>query len=575
MHRDEATRHGVFIGGVAPGVSSDALAGALSAFGELTSDEVFVSDRGFGFAAFRSEAAKRAALEAGADGAFAGLLSELREERGSVPRAAREDGTSEAPLTAALASRATLAIQCQASHARRLARYLDRDLDLEVVAVGAPNEPPSEGRRATERVVLVAPRSVRGPPGRADRKPEAREGGPTAAPSDDRAASDALLTAVLTDEVLAMHADVYPRAYALQPGCDGVHVTLAAAAEELLTRVAALDRPTADRSTRPMNPSAVTPTNPSGRRVAVRLQTFPPSVLSSPELAGAARANPSAAALLAPRGASHLASLLSLRGNVHLIGLQPAVVGSVGDRERPAASRRTPEVREGQRTANARASRAYAKLKEATLRSAALRAALERGGGRTSPVRALDVGAAPGGWTQYLAERGAAVTAIDPADVVMPPGNQHRHLRVTAQVAWGRLAGELRAGEPSSRTVGASGPPYDVYVSDAVLHEVTSQEALLGGAVRAGLLKPGAVAVLTFKSVPGRGVGGYERAAAAEARRVARRWCGGGGEDEEATRGETWELFHLHANRQRERTFVGVLSQDAVARATAADDDPS
>ena len=49
--------------------------------------------------------------------------------------------------------------------------------------------------------------------------------------------------------------------------------------------------------------------------------------------------------------------------------------------------------------------------------------------------RALDLGAAPGGWTRVLAERGLAVTAVDPAAldraVLALPGVEHQ--RVTAE----------------------------------------------------------------------------------------------------------------------------------------------
>ena len=153
-----------------------------------------------------------------------------------------------------------------------------------------------------------------------------------------------------------------------------------------------------------------------------------------------------------------------------------------------------------------------------------------------------------------MASRGVAVVAIDPAEMSHVPSGC-RHLRETAASAWTRLAAETRSADVSEETRSEAVrskfqaiPPFDVYVSDAVLHDADAQERLLAGAVDAGLLREGATVVVTFKSAPGRGAGeGYERAARARAESLGRRLC------------DEWELVHLFANRRRERTFVGRL----------------
>jgi hypothetical protein len=143
--------------------------------------------------------------------------------------------------------------------------------------------------------------------------------------------------------------------------------------------------------------------------------------------------------------------------------------------------------------------------------------------------------------------------AIDPADVPDVPSGC-RHLKDTAQNAWVTLSDETKRAAGSADA--AAWCPFDVYVSDAVLHDADAQQNLLRGAVDAGLLRENAVIVVTFKSVPGRGVGdGYRRAAFARARKLGDELCEG-----------DWTLTHLFANRSRERTFVGRLRSSRDAR---------
>lgn len=80
-------------------------------------------------------------------------------------------------------------------------------------------------------------------------------------------------------------------------------------------------------------------------------------------------------------------------------------------------------LRDAKKFGDEHVSRAYFKIQEAFARVPyALR-------GKT----AVDIGAAPGGWSEYLVERGARVIAVDPAD--MDASLEHRvaHLRMDAR----------------------------------------------------------------------------------------------------------------------------------------------
>jgi len=98
-------------------------------------------------------------------------------------------------------------------------------------------------------------------------------------------------------------------------------------------------------------------------------------------------------------------------------------------------------------------------------------------------ARALDLGSAPGGWALVLAELGAAVTAVDPADLA-PEAAAHprlEHLRCRAE----DLAGRADLHEA-----------YDLLACDMNVDPAEAAQAL---ALLAPLLKPGAPAIMTIK----------------------------------------------------------------------------
>jgi 23S rRNA C2498 (ribose-2'-O)-methylase RlmM len=169
--------------------------------------------------------------------------------------------------------------------------------------------------------------------------------------------------------------------------------------------------------------------------------------------------------------------------------------------------------------------RAYYKLQEA----------LERfGGDLQSQLKdkvALDCGAAPGGWTQYLMHRGCAkVYSVDPGDLLPSVLRIHgvEHLKMKLQDAILIL--------PQNSI--------DVFVSDMCLHEMETQIDFMVNAKP--LLKKNALFVLTLKCV----VGHSDSSCNLQVEKVVSRLegiCFG------------VKTMHLFVNRRRERTVIGYL----------------
>ena len=168
------------------------------------------------------------------------------------------------------------------------------------------------------------------------------------------------------------------------------------------------------------------------------------------------------------------------------------------------------------------ASRAYFKLEEALDL-----AGVEDLGGK----RALDLGAAPGGWTECLLDRGASVVAVDPGaldeSVGVRPGVRHIQKKSQAARADGDLEGER----------------FDAFVCDMCLHEPGDAVAALEAC--APHLKPGALVVLAIKlTQPAKSTALNDKRAEPYVERLRPLL------DDAAA-------HHLVASRTRERTVVG------------------
>jgi len=196
-------------------------------------------------------------------------------------------------------------------------------------------------------------------------------------------------------------------------------------------------------------------------------------------------------------------------------------------------------------------SRAYFKLKEALLRS-----------GRCLPPGAMvmDVGAAPGSWTQLLLEHGCShVFAVDPAEL-SPKVWDVVAATSTARAATEERVTHLKMLVDQAAHVLAEGqqlgkiPPLDACVSDMKLPSGLSAVRVLRESAVIPLLRPGALMVVTIKGgeSPGHSKGTFD----AKIEPIVaefRLFC------------EDVQVLHLFSDRCRERTLVGVTRQVAIA----------
>ena len=174
--------------------------------------------------------------------------------------------------------------------------------------------------------------------------------------------------------------------------------------------------------------------------------------------------------------------------------------------------------------------RAYHKLEEAFVR-------YKPDPSKLSSLVAMDVGAAPGGWTKYLAENVAGcekVYSIDSAKLspVVLDTDKVVHIRRQIQDALPVMEKNM---------VG-------IYVSDMCLSVMEMQLEYMLMAKREGVLKHNCFFVLTLKCILGHAKEAHDK----QAQEVARRLTDGNLADDVA-------IIHLFNNRSGERTLLGYL----------------
>ena len=147
---------------------------------------------------------------------------------------------------------------------------------------------------------------------------------------------------------------------------------------------------------------------------------------------------------------------------------------------------------------------------------------------------ALDCGAAPGGWSQFLVEKfpWARVLSIDPGELSPKVRDAVKHYRMTVEEALPRIKSEE--------------PTIDLWVSDMCLHSMESQVDWLLDAKNMGVLQSPTFFVLTLKCNIGYSASAFDRQVSLQLDRV---------------RSMTRDVFsvHLLSNRSGERTVMGYL----------------
>ena len=174
--------------------------------------------------------------------------------------------------------------------------------------------------------------------------------------------------------------------------------------------------------------------------------------------------------------------------------------------------------------------RAYHKLEEAFDR-------YKPDPSKVSSSVAMDVGAAPGGWTKYLAENVAGcqqVYSIDPAKLSPVVLNSDKVVHIPRQI-------QDALPDMEKDMVG-------IYVSDMCLSVMEKQLEYMLMTKRKGVLKPNCFFVLTLKCILGHAKEAHDE----QAQEVARRLTDGNLADDVA-------IIHLFNNRTGERTLLGYL----------------
>ena len=266
----------------------------------------------------------------------------------------------------------------------------------------------------------------------------------------------------------------------------------------------------------------------------VRVQGYPPSLEDTliDELsatAGTAMSSTDVMPLhVAPGRADALVSLVFVDG-IYYVGVCPATdprvaIGVMSTKQQVAADCGAVPL-----------CRAYFKLWEAACRTGVIPVLHNAEVVATTVRTALDVGASPGGWSQYLAAVGFKVVAVDPGNVdtsLLSQGVEHLRMR-------GEAAISVLLDRGLART-------FDAYTCDA--NVPTGVTASLFEATRP-LLRPGAAVVISLKNFDGKRY--VENRDAAWARIAASLQMAGDG---------AGQLLHLFNGGLEESTVIGVYA---------------
>ena len=328
-----------------------------------------------------------------------------------------------------------------------------------------------------------------------------------AARCDSVADAATVAAALVADDILA-----YPlrKAFVVE---EATHATFDGAAAAL---VAALDAAAA---------AAATDGAGGGSRTTVRLQVWPKTLMA--RLLGSLPAEPALWELSPQATGGLVGSVVRLASGVFKVGASGAdcYAGNVEMRNHGEAAGGI----------DSQICRAFYKLREA-VQVAQVDEQFSFAG-----AVAVDAGAAPGGWTKYLAsDRGCSrVYAVDPGDLdvsLLSTQGNVRHVRSLVQEALPVIVSELAA----------EGKVLDIFVTDLCPHHPREMQDILQPLLRDGMLRPGGLVVVTFKFGQGHTEAAFDKQAAEQVAQL----------DGLLQKGRT-TLVHLMANRLRERTLIG------------------
>jgi 23S rRNA U2552 (ribose-2'-O)-methylase RlmE/FtsJ len=269
---------------------------------------------------------------------------------------------------------------------------------------------------------------------------------------------------------------------------------------------------------------------PGDSRVTVRLQCWPKVLLSQTLAALPDEAKGWNLSPQSPGGI--VASIVQLASGAFKVGVSPAETYAGSNAKRCHG--------ESGGAIDAQICRAFYKLQEA------VQVARVDENFSFAGAMAVDAGAAPGGWTKFLAgDRGCArVYAVDPADIdvkLLSSQDNVRHVRSKVQEAMPVIMAELAS----------EGKQLDIFVTDLCPHHAEELHSILQPLLT-GMLRPGGLLVVTFKFGSGYTEEAFDKQAAQEVAKL----------DGLLQTGRT-TLVHLMANRIRERTLIGYAANGA------------